>query len=154
MRIKIKKPGEAENSHPQQVTEIDMNEKNKLKDMSLVLGSSKETWNENEEASFILGLYIFGKNFAQVKRFVGSKSMGDILSFYYGKFYRSENYQRWSKCRKSRSTKGIYGKKIFTGSRQQELLSRLLSNVSEECCDNLRKVLTDLKLCLTFCFLK
>ena len=142
MRIKIKKPGEAENSHPQQVTEIDMNEKHKLKDMSLVLGSSKETWNENEEASFILGLYIFGKNFVQVKRFVGSKNMEDILSFYYGKFYMSERYQRWSECRKMGQRRCIYGQKIFTGARQQELLSRLLPNVSEECCDHLRQVLT------------
>lgn len=80
-----------------------------------------------------LGLYIFGKNLVAVKKFVNSKEMGDILAFYYGKFYRSDGYRRWSECRKLRSRRSIHGQKIFTGWRQQELLSRLLSHVSQEC---------------------
>ncbi|GMY27710.1 hypothetical protein FCV25MIE_22952 [Fagus crenata] len=105
-----------------------------------VPGSLGDSWSEIEEASFILGLYIFGKNLAQVKRFIGSKNMGDILSFYYGKFYRSDRYHRWSECRKLRSRRCIYGQRIFTGLRQQEFLSRLLSRVSEECQNTLMEV--------------
>ncbi|KAL4395379.1 hypothetical protein HN51_023323 [Arachis hypogaea] len=94
---------------------------------------SAPSWTEVERNSFLLGLYAFGKNLNTVKRFVGSKSMGEILSFYYGKFHRSEGYCRWSKCRKWRSNRRIYGQKIFIGWRQQELLSRLSSQVSKEC---------------------
>ncbi|KAI9113765.1 hypothetical protein K1719_015016 [Acacia pycnantha] len=138
--IKTEKMGESGDSYVQQATKVEVHEKHKFKGISLVPDSSSDTWNEIEEASFILGLYIFGKKLVQVKRFVGNKSMGDILSFYYGKFYRTNRYQRWSECRKMRSRKCIYGQKIFTGSRQQELLSRLLPNLSEDCRDNLRKV--------------
>ncbi|XP_020991641.1 uncharacterized protein LOC107476061 isoform X2 [Arachis duranensis] len=94
---------------------------------------SAPSWTEVERNSFLLGLYAFGKNLNTVKRFVGSKSMGEILSFYYGKFHRSEGYCRWSKCRKWRSNRRIYGQKIFIGWRQQELVSRLSSQVSKEC---------------------
>lgn len=91
-----------------------------------------DSWDDKEQAAFLLGLYIFGKNLVFVQKFVESKNMGDMLTFYYGKFYRSERYRRWSECRKMRSRKCIYGQKIFTGSRQQELLSRLLSHLPEE----------------------
>ncbi|KDP27779.1 hypothetical protein JCGZ_18859 [Jatropha curcas] len=106
----------------------------------MVPGSFGSIWNDLEEASFLLGLYIFGKNLIQVKKFVGSKNMGDILSFYYGKFYRSDRYNRWSDCRKIRSRRCIYGQRIFTGSTQQELLSRLYLLVSEECKNTLMEV--------------
>lgn len=106
----------------------------------MVPGSLGVTWNNIEEASFLLGLYIFGKNLLQVKKLVESKQMGDILTFYYGKFYRSEKYNRWSECRKIRSRRCIYGQRIFTGSSQQELLSRLFLHVSEECKHTLTEV--------------
>ncbi|CAL0330661.1 unnamed protein product [Lupinus luteus] len=106
----------------------------------LVPGFASDNWNEIEEASFILGLYIFGKNLVQVRRFVGNKKMRDILSFYYGKFYKSDGYKRWSGCRKVKNRKSIQGQKIFTGPRQQEFLSRLRPNISDECHDKLREV--------------
>lgn len=99
-----------------------------------------ESWTQNECESFLLGLYIFGKNLNLVKRFVESKAMGDILSFYYGKFYRSDGYRRWSECRKLRSRRFVHGQKIFTGWRQQELFSRLFSHVPEECRNMLLEV--------------
>ncbi|KAJ1412642.1 SANT domain [Sesbania bispinosa] len=92
-----------------------------------------QSWTDLEYNSFLLGLYVFGKNLNFLKRFVGSKNMGDILSFYYGKFFRSKGYSRWSECRKLRTRRCIYGQKIFTGWRQQELLSRLSSHVPGEC---------------------
>ncbi|KAK1293242.1 hypothetical protein QJS10_CPB17g01379 [Acorus calamus] len=95
-------------------------------------GSSGVLWSSGEKESFLLGLYIFGKNLSQLMSFVESKEMRDVLSFYYGKFYRSEEHRRWSECRKMRSRKNIHGQRIFTGWRQQELLSRLMSQVSEE----------------------
>ncbi|KAK1559667.1 hypothetical protein Q3G72_017092 [Acer saccharum] len=96
-------------------------------------GSLGEPWKEIEQESFLLSLYIFGKSLNLVKRFVESKGMGDVLSFYYGKFYKSDGYRRWSECRKLKSRRFIHGQKIFTGWRQQELLSRFFSHVSEEC---------------------
>ncbi|KAF8006536.1 hypothetical protein BT93_K0744 [Corymbia citriodora subsp. variegata] len=94
--------------------------------------SSSEGWTNVECDGFLLGLYIFGKNLILVKRFVESKPMGDILRFYYGKFYGSSGYRRWSGNRKLRR-RCVSGKKIFTGWRYQELLSRLVSHISEDC---------------------
>ncbi|PKI55588.1 hypothetical protein CRG98_024016 [Punica granatum] len=62
-----------------------------------VPGSSYEPLSETEEEIFLLGLYIFGRDFVQVKKFVGSKISGEILAYYYGKFYRSERYWQVSK---------------------------------------------------------
>ncbi|KAK7270214.1 hypothetical protein RIF29_23205 [Crotalaria pallida] len=113
------------NSHPEQKAELDN---------ALLPGLlSDQSWTDIEYNSFLLGLYVFGKNLKFLKRFVGSKNMGNILSFYYGKFYRSEGYCRWSRRRKLRDRRCIYGQKIFSGWRQQELLSRLFSRVSGEC---------------------
>lgn len=116
----------------QQEIDTEMHQKHGGKGYCLVPGSLGDTWSDIEGASFVLGLYIFGKNLVQVKKFVETKRMGDILSFYYGKFYRSDRYRKWSECRKIRSRRCVYGQRIFTGSRQQELLSRLLPHVSEE----------------------
>lgn len=104
----------------------------KSKGFCPVPGSQGDLWSDAEVNGFLLGLYIFGKNFVQIKRFLGNKSMGEILSFYYGEFYRSDHYRRWSDSRKVRSRRCITGRKIFTGWRQHELLSRLLPHVSEE----------------------
>lgn len=67
--------------------------------------------------------------------------MGEILSFYYGTFYGSEKYRKWSECRKIKSKRSVYGQRIFTGMRQQELLSRLQPHVSEESQNTLLEVL-------------
>lgn len=82
--------------------------------------------------SFLLGLYIFGKNLRLVKQFVGGRKMGDILANYYGKFYRTADYLRWSQSRKMKTRRCIQGERIFTGWRLHELLSRIFSHVSEE----------------------
>ncbi|KAL1536277.1 hypothetical protein AAHA92_28952 [Salvia divinorum] len=106
----------------------------------LVPGSRGESWNGAEKASFLLALYMFEKNFVEVRRFVGSKGMGAILSFYYGEFYGSDAYRRWSEGRKTKSKKCVYGQRIFSGLRQQEFLSRLFSRVSEECKSSLLEI--------------
>ncbi|URE00841.1 hypothetical protein MUK42_20187 [Musa troglodytarum] len=100
-------------------------------------GMPSSSWSEDESQSFLLGLYIFGKNLVQVKNFVGCKKMGDILSYYYGKFYRSDAYRRLSECRKVRSRRCILGHRIFTGWRQQEILSRVLPKIPKEVQDSL-----------------
>ncbi|CAJ2661683.1 uncharacterized protein LOC123884065 [Trifolium pratense] len=58
--------------------------------------------------------------------------MGEILSFYYGKFYKSDGYRRWSECRKIKGRNCIIGQRLFTGPRQRELLSRLICRVGTE----------------------
>ncbi|KAK7284360.1 hypothetical protein RJT34_19105 [Clitoria ternatea] len=98
------------------------------------------SWSDADTKSFVLGLYIFGKNFIQIKRFLENKGMGEILSFYYGKFYKSDGYRRWSDCRKMKGRKCLIGEKLFTGLRQRELLSRLIPHVSEESQDTLLQV--------------
>ncbi|XVE89662.1 hypothetical protein DITRI_Ditri20bG0013700 [Diplodiscus trichospermus] len=109
------------------------------KSSHLIPGSSGNSWSNKDVDGFLLGLYIFGKDFGRIKRFIGNKEMGDILSFYYGAFYKSDRYRRWSDSQK-RSRKIVYGRKIFTGWRQQELLSRLLTRVPDELQNNLQEV--------------
>ncbi|KAI3703680.1 hypothetical protein L1987_73873 [Smallanthus sonchifolius] len=106
--------------------------KNMKSDNVLVPGGILESWSEVEKGNFVLGLYIFRKDFVRLNRFMESKKMGDIVSYYYGKFYRSDEYKRWSECKKSRGKKCILGKRIFSGLRQQEFLSRLVPHVSQE----------------------
>ncbi|KAI3682752.1 hypothetical protein L1987_82971 [Smallanthus sonchifolius] len=103
--------------------------------------SSKESWSAIEHDSFVLGLYIFGKNLRVVNKFMGNKGMQHVISYYYGKFYRSNEHQKWSMYLKKRISKSVPGKKIFTGWRLHELLSRLLSNVTDECKASLTQVI-------------
>ncbi|KAI4374327.1 hypothetical protein MLD38_012334 [Melastoma candidum] len=91
---------------------------------------SLSSWGDADYNSFLLGLYTFGKDFNLIKRFVESKQMGDILLFYYGKFYGSSGFRRWSDCRKVKSRRCVSGQKIYSGWRLQELLSRVSSRVS------------------------
>lgn len=108
---------------------------------SLVPGVCCDLWNDLEEASFLLGLYLLVKKFVPLKQFIGSKKMGDILFFYYTKFYMSTEYSRWSTFTRGRKGKCEYGEWLLSGLRQKELLSRLLPRVSEECKRTLREVI-------------
>ncbi|KAF2617876.1 hypothetical protein F2Q68_00042618, partial [Brassica cretica] len=89
-------------------------------------------WEDLDVASLVLGLYTFGKNFAQLKSFMESKGTGEIVLFYYGKFYNSARYNSWSHSRKKRNRRCVFGRKLYSGWRQQQLLSRLIPSVSNE----------------------
>lgn len=97
-------------------------------------------WTDLEVELFLLGLYVFGKNLKLLSRFLGTKTVGDVLSYYYGKFYRSDAYKRWSDCRKAKTRKCILGERIFQGWRQPELISRLKSKLPKEAHDSLIEV--------------
>ncbi|KAF7817905.1 uncharacterized protein G2W53_023360 [Senna tora] len=104
------------------------------------------SWSDADEKSFLLGLFIFGKNFIHIKRFLDDKGMGEIMSFYYGKFYKSNEYRRWSDYRKIKGRKCMTGQKLFTGWRQHELVSRLNSKVTEKLQDTLLQLLSVMSL--------
>ncbi|RCV13585.1 hypothetical protein SETIT_2G357200v2 [Setaria italica] len=106
--------------------------KRKFDDCLPLPGMPRYSWSDEEAQSFLLGLYIFGKNLVQVTKFMETKTMGEVLSYYYGEFFRSDAYRRWAACRKARSRRCILGLRIFSGPRQQELLSRLLAGVARE----------------------
>ncbi|KAJ4915052.1 hypothetical protein Rs2_00602 [Raphanus sativus] len=106
--------------------------KQRLKNLEAVPEIPSSSWEDHEVASFVLGLYTFGKNFTQVKKFMETKGTGDILLFYFGKFYNSAGYHTWSDSRKKRSRKCVYGRKLYSGWRQQLMLSRLIPSVSDE----------------------
>ncbi|CAN6352136.1 unnamed protein product [Urochloa humidicola] len=97
-------------------------------------------WTDQEAELFLLGLYIFGKNLNLLSRFLGTKTVGDVLSYYYGKFYKRDAYKRWSDCRRAKSRKCILGERIFQGRRRQELISRLKSKIPQEDHDSLIEV--------------
>ncbi|KAJ6694360.1 hypothetical protein OIU85_005081 [Salix viminalis] len=96
----------------------------KSKSYTPLPGLLHSPWRDADIDGFILGLYIFGKNLVQIKRFI-DKEMGEILSFYYGKFYKSDAFCRWSDTRQTKRKKCVHGHRMFTGWRQQELFSRL-----------------------------
>ncbi|XP_076907670.1 uncharacterized protein LOC143564205 [Bidens hawaiensis] len=101
---------------------------------------NEKPWSAIEHDGFVLGLYVFGKNFRVVNKFVGNKGMPNVMSYYYGKFYRSSEHQKWSVYKKKRGRKPIPGKRIFCGWRRHELLSRLLPKVTDECKNSLTQV--------------
>ncbi|KAI4349967.1 hypothetical protein L6164_010503 [Bauhinia variegata] len=110
------------------------------KTYGVVRGTLHNSWSDADAKSFVLGLFVFGKSFIQIKRFLENKGTGEILSFYYGKFYKSDEHRRWSDCRKIKGRKCTTGQKLFTGWRQHELLSRLIPHVSEESQNTLLQV--------------
>ncbi|KAI3668250.1 hypothetical protein L6452_43327 [Arctium lappa] len=91
------------------------------------------SWSDSEKDSFLLGLYLFGKNFRLVNKFIGNIGIRNILPYYYGTFYRTAEHQKWSTFQKRKHKKIIPGKKIFTGWRQQELFARLFPSLTNEC---------------------
>lgn len=98
--------------------------------------SAGEAWTEIERESFVLGLYLFGKNLDLVKRFVGTeKKMGDLMRFYYGKFYASCEYRKWAKFRKKSS-----GEKVLSGWRHEKFSAHLFSLASDDFQDMLFEV--------------
>nr|XP_040250639.1 uncharacterized protein LOC109771663 [Aegilops tauschii subsp. strangulata] len=102
--------------------------------------ASTSLWSGIEAECFLLGLYIFGKNLSLLSRFLGNKTIGDVLSYYYGKFYKRDAYRRWSDCRKARTRRCILGERIFTSWRQQEIISRLKSVILNEAHDSLLEI--------------
>ncbi|KAJ4878342.1 hypothetical protein Rs2_43360 [Raphanus sativus] len=92
--------------------------------------SSSSAWEDLEVDAFVLALYTFGKNFTQIKQFLESQETGQLLSFYYGKFYNSTKHKIWSNSLKKR--KCIQGKKLYSGWRLHQLLSRLLPSIADE----------------------
>lgn len=150
VRLKARKESKPDNLEAKIAGMSDLDRLCKCTDHSPVPGLLGDSWNDAEKENFLLGLYIFGKNLFQIKRFIETKEMGDILSYYYGKFYRSTEHHRWSDCRKPRSRKCVYGRKIFSGWRQQELVSRMLRHVPEESHNSLLEVL---HLCICWIFI-
>ncbi|CAJ2654896.1 unnamed protein product [Trifolium pratense] len=88
------------------------------------------SWTNIEYHSFLVVLNVFEKNIIFLKRLVGTKSMGDIWYFSYEKFCRSICYFQWTKNRKLKTQRRVCGYKIFTGWKQQKLLSSLFFHVS------------------------
>jgi hypothetical protein len=117
-----------------------LTQQGEIKQFTPLPGLSSSLWSGIEAECFLLGLYIFGKNLSLVSRFLGNKTVGNVLLYYYGKFFRGDEYKRWSDCRKARTRRCILGERIFTGSRQQEIISRLKSVILKESHDSLLEV--------------
>ena len=98
------------------------------KDYRLVPEICDECWSEAEKGCFLVGLYIFAKNFVEIKKFVGTKDMLAVQSYYYGAFYSSQEYHRWFNAKHKRCK---LGRGLFYGLRLQEFLSRVLPRVGE-----------------------
>jgi hypothetical protein len=60
-------------------------------------------------------LYLIGKNLVQVKKKIGNKKRGGILSFYYGKFTKFDKYQRWTDFRKMKAGNAFMDKEHSMG---------------------------------------
>ncbi|KAJ3691775.1 hypothetical protein LUZ61_020939 [Rhynchospora tenuis] len=93
-------------------------------------------WSESEKEMFLLGMYVFGKRLNLLRRFLEgeNKTMGDVLSYYYGTFYKTDWYIKYKMKR------GVLGSRIFQGWRQDQILSRLIGLISNESHDALQEV--------------
>ncbi|KAJ0620858.1 putative transcription factor MYB-HB-like family [Helianthus annuus] len=134
----------SQHKNKEETMDIEANAKGCKTDNDLIpvpCSQTEESWSAIEHDSFVLGLYIFGKNLRVVNKFMGNKGMPNVISYYYGKFYRSSEHQTWSMYRKKKISKSLPGKKIFRGWRLHELLSRSLSNVTDECKAKLTQVI-------------
>lgn len=97
----------------------------------LVPGEQPAVWSDNEMSAFVLGLHLFGKELCAVKRLMKSKEMKDVVHYYYGQFYRSPGFLRWSSTKNSQSRKCVHGARVVSGWRQQELLYRMNAHLSD-----------------------
>ncbi|XP_078158553.1 uncharacterized protein LOC144554161 isoform X1 [Carex rostrata] len=93
-------------------------------------------WSDFEKETFLLGLYIFGKRLNLVRQFFegDGKTMGDVLLYYYGNFYKSDRYEKYKlkHC--------VLGPRIFQGWRQDMILLRLTESMQKESHDALQEV--------------
>ncbi|XP_047072413.1 uncharacterized protein LOC124681560 [Lolium rigidum] len=121
-------------------TNMPLTQQGEIKQFTPQPGLSSSLWSGIEAECFLLGLYIFGKNLSLLSRFAGNKTVGNVLSYYYGKFYGRDEYKRWSDCRKARTRRCILGERIFTGWQQQEIISRLKSIILKEAHDSLLEI--------------
>jgi len=103
---------------------------------------SNDTWTKPEVESLLLGLYIFGKSFDKLKRFIGSKTIDDVQFFYYAKFYKSEDHKRWHAYKKAIKDNEGKGKLMSEPTHHQQILRHLLNNESEEWCNKIFEVFT------------
>lgn len=120
---------------------------NQRMNLEAVPEKQSSSWDDFEVDGFVLGLYTFGKDFAQMNKLLDSKETGDILSFYYGKFYKSAKHKTWSSFLKKRSRRCVQGKKLYSGWRLQQLLSRLIPRITDE---SEKKKLVNVSLFSTF----
>lgn len=105
--------------------------------------SGENSWGPLEEESFLLSLYIFGKDLVQVKVFMDEKKYNNILPYYYGSFYGSDSFKKWTKGKKIQRRKCGRGKKLFTDQKTlRKFLERLLPLISKETKSLLLKVLS------------
>ncbi|KAL1543054.1 hypothetical protein AAHA92_20071 [Salvia divinorum] len=117
-------------SHDWMMSMDEINERS-VKDYRLVPEICDECWSAAEKGCFLLGLYIFAKNFVEVKKFVGTKEMVAVQSYYYGTFHSSPEHHRWSSARRIKHKRRTLGRGLFYGLRLQEFLSRVLPRVGE-----------------------
>ncbi|KAH1225015.1 hypothetical protein GmHk_11G032006 [Glycine max] len=89
------------------------------------------SWSDADVKRFLLGLFIFGKNFLNIKRFLENKRMGGNIF---------DEYHRWSDCKKLKGRKRMTRHKNFSGRKQHELLSCLTHHVLEQFKDAMQQV--------------
>ncbi|KAM0947688.1 hypothetical protein DsansV1_C07g0070101 [Dioscorea sansibarensis] len=94
--------------------------------------SGVSSWSCLERESFLLGLYIFGKDLLQVKNFMNEDSLNNVLFYYYGRFYGSDSYKKWTKGKKIQRKRCGRGKELFTDKCLRKFLGRILPSMSKE----------------------
>lgn len=83
-------------------------------------------WTTEDKRSFLIGLVLFGKNFAQISKFISDKTSQTILMYYFGKFRLTEEYETWCSWRKGNSGRQ------FIGNNYEEMIIWLSCDVTEE----------------------
>ncbi|KAG6551198.1 hypothetical protein Mapa_007434 [Marchantia paleacea] len=97
-----------------------------------VPGSRPESWSHNEVSSFKLAIFLFGRSFSDISKFIGTKRVSDVSHYYYSKFYGKSAWGRYKAAKDIKSKVAVRGEVILEGWRQAEFLRRLKALVSDD----------------------
>ena len=80
-------------------------------------------WTTEERSAFLLGLHLFGKEFRLVRRLIQTKTISEVVQYYYDDFKYTTSYKSWREF----SVKwGIKGEQFVSGRKQSKLLTGIV----------------------------
>ncbi|KAL3681929.1 hypothetical protein R1sor_024885 [Riccia sorocarpa] len=115
----------------------------------IVPGRRPEPWTQTEATYFRLGIFLLGKRFCEISKFIGSKPVIDVSDYYYSKFIRSPAWGRWKAAKSLRCKTAVRGEQILEGWRQVELLRRLKLLITDDAYRDILKATSDFSVPVT-----
>ncbi|KAL2619853.1 hypothetical protein R1flu_000058 [Riccia fluitans] len=106
-------------------------------------GMRMDSWSPAEAAYFRLAIFLLGKRFCEIAKFIGTKAVVDVSDYFYSKFVRSPAWGRWKAAKSLRCKTAVRCEQIVEGWRQVELLRRLKLVTSDDAYVEIVKATSD-----------